>query len=175
MSYGRMEEAERKLIAEIAALLAEAQRVDAAEDARYGKGKRGTSCQTELARRESRLAKIREAKAALEAEAQAQATAAAAAAQAKLAERERQAQATGRKPTGRPPQLFRSDPGKTEAEGATELHGPESRIMKDGPARALCKPTMPRQRWMGRPKSSWRRRSPRRPTTSGSWSRCWPR
>jgi len=41
MRDGRMPEAERKLEQEIAALLAEAQRVDAAEDARYGKGRRG--------------------------------------------------------------------------------------------------------------------------------------
>jgi len=36
MSYGRMGEAERKLEAEVAALLAQAQEVDAAEDARDG-------------------------------------------------------------------------------------------------------------------------------------------
>jgi transposase len=82
MSYGRMGEAERKLEAEVAALLAQAQAVDAAEDAQYGKGKRGDDLPAELARRESRLAKIRAAKAELEAEARAEATAAAAAAQA---------------------------------------------------------------------------------------------
>ena len=137
MSYGRMEEAERKLIAEIAALLAEAQRVDAAEDARYGKGKRGNELPTELARRESRLAKIREAKAALEAEAQAQATAAAAAAQAKLAERERQAQATGRKPTGRPPQLSDPTQAKPKPKAQRNFTDPESRIMKDGASKSF--------------------------------------
>jgi hypothetical protein len=56
--YGRMPEAERKLEQEIAALLAEAQRVDAAEDAQYGKGTRGDELPAELARRESRLAKM---------------------------------------------------------------------------------------------------------------------
>lgn len=137
MSYGRMEEAERKLTAEIAALLAEAQRVDAAEDARYGKGKRGNELPTELARRESRLAKIREAKAALEAEAQAQATAAAAAAQAKRAERERQAQATGRKPTGRPPQLSDPTQAKPKPKAQRNFTDPESRIMKDGASKSF--------------------------------------
>jgi transposase len=91
MSYGRMVEAEPRLQQEIAALLAEAQRVDAAEDAQYGKGRRGDELPAELARRESRLAKIRAAKAALEAEAKAQAVAAADAAQTKLADRERRA------------------------------------------------------------------------------------
>ena len=69
MSYGRMEEAEKKLQAEVEALLAEAARVDAEEDGKYGKGKRGDELPAELARRESRIAKIREAKAELEQEA----------------------------------------------------------------------------------------------------------
>ena len=82
MSYGRMVERERQLQAEIAALrrqlaglLAEAEQVDAAEDARFGVDRRGDELPTELARRESRLARIRAAKAALEAEAVAQAAA----------------------------------------------------------------------------------------------------
>src|ERR1700681_2403442 len=69
MSYGRMEEAEKKLQAEVEALLAEAARVDAEEDGKYGKGKRGDELPKEWARRESRIAKIGEAKAALEQEA----------------------------------------------------------------------------------------------------------
>jgi hypothetical protein len=43
--------------------------VDAEEDGKYGKGKRGDELPQELARRERRLEKIREAKAALEQEA----------------------------------------------------------------------------------------------------------
>ena len=69
MSYGRMSEAEQKLRTEIEALLQRAAETDAAEDEKYGKGKRGDELPEELARRESRLKKIREAKAALEAEA----------------------------------------------------------------------------------------------------------
>src|ERR1700726_3754915 len=64
MSYERMEKAEKELAAEVQALLAEAARVDAEEDGKYGKGKRGDELPKELARRESRLKKIREAKAA---------------------------------------------------------------------------------------------------------------
>ena len=71
MSYARMGEAEKKLAEEVQARLAEAARVDAEEDGKYGKGKRGDELPKELARRESRLAKIREAKAALEQEARA--------------------------------------------------------------------------------------------------------
>ncbi len=68
MSYGRMTEREAALAAEVQAILAEAEAVDAAEDARYGDA-RGDELPPELRRRETRLAKIRAAKAALEAEA----------------------------------------------------------------------------------------------------------
>ena len=66
MSYGRMEATEQKLEQEVKRLLEQAAAVDGAEDARYGPDKRGDELPTELARRESRLRKIWEAKAALE-------------------------------------------------------------------------------------------------------------
>lgn len=69
MSYARMTEKEKALAGEVSALLAEAERIDKAEDTRFGRGKRGDELPGELRRRESRLARIREAKAALEAEA----------------------------------------------------------------------------------------------------------
>ena len=68
MSYGRMAEREAQLAAEVRAILDEAEAVDAAEDARYGDA-RGDELPPELRRRETRLVKIRAAKAALEAEA----------------------------------------------------------------------------------------------------------
>ena len=73
MSYGRMKEREERLQAEVDELLRKAQEVDEEEDRRYGKDKRGDELPEELAFRESRLRKIREAKAALEAEARAEA------------------------------------------------------------------------------------------------------
>ena len=73
MSYGRMKEKEGQLKAEVDDLLRRAAEVDDDEDRRYGKGKRGDELPEELAFRESRLRKIREAKAALEAEALAEA------------------------------------------------------------------------------------------------------
>jgi len=69
MSYKRMLQEERRLREEVERLLAEADAVDAAEDARHGAESRGDELPAELRRRESRLARIREAKAALEAEA----------------------------------------------------------------------------------------------------------
>jgi len=68
MSYGRMAKREAELEAEVKAILDEAEAIDAAEDEQFGDA-RGDELPPELARRESRLAKIREAKAALEAEA----------------------------------------------------------------------------------------------------------
>lgn len=75
MSYKRMKEEEARLEAEVRELLQKAQSEDEAEDRLYGKNKRGDELPKELAFRESRLKKIREAKAALEADAQAQAEA----------------------------------------------------------------------------------------------------
>ena len=69
MSYKRMKEEEARLEAEVVELLNKAEVVDEEEDQRYGKDKRGDELPKELAFRESRLKKIREAKAALEAEA----------------------------------------------------------------------------------------------------------
>ena len=132
MSYGRMTETEQRLEAEIAALLAEAQRVDTAEDAQYGNGKRGDELPVELTRRETRLAKIRAAKADLEAEAKVAAAEAAAGAQTKLAARERQTRETGRKPKGPTPTVpdpAQATPAPTAQRNFTD---PESRIMKDG-------------------------------------------
>src|SRR5258705_186232 len=76
MSYGRMVQVEARLEQEIAliranakALLADAERVDAEENERFGADRRGDELPDDLQRREDRLARIREAKQALEAEA----------------------------------------------------------------------------------------------------------
>jgi transposase len=69
MSHERMEKSEQQLRQEMRALLRKAELIDAQEDGRYGKGKRGSELPEELQRRESRLEKIRQAKAELEAEA----------------------------------------------------------------------------------------------------------
>ncbi len=137
MSYGRMGEAERQLEAEVAALLAQAQQVDAAENARYGPGRRGDELPAELARRQTRLGKIREAKAALEAEARTQAAEAAAVAQAKLAARQRQAETTGRKPKGRPPAVPDPTLAAPAPKAQRNFTDPESRIMQDGATKSF--------------------------------------
>ena len=116
MSYGRMAREERRLQAEIAGLLEEAEAVDAAEDAQYGEDVRGDELPEELKRREDRLAAIREAKARLEAEQRAR------------------DDARGRKPGqkrnpkgGRPYKREYGEPDETAQSNFTD---PESRIMK---------------------------------------------
>ena len=103
MSYRRMKEKEGQLAAAVAELLRRAQEVDDVEDRRYGKDQRGDELPEELAFRESRLRKIREAKAALEAESQAAAE---------------QAEAEGRQ-----------HPGVPGDQAQRNFTDPESRIM----------------------------------------------
>jgi len=75
MNDDRTVRAEGELAAEVEVLLADAQNLDAAEDAAYGPDRRGDELPVELARREGRLAAIRTAKAALGAEHRAEARA----------------------------------------------------------------------------------------------------
>jgi len=69
MSYGRMREAERKLAAEVAAWFARAEAVDAEEDGAFGADTRGDEMPDWVKDKETRLERIRAARAALEAEA----------------------------------------------------------------------------------------------------------
>jgi len=123
MSYERMVKVEAQLEAEIAviranvrALLEEAEAVDAAEDERYGPDRRGDELPAELQRRERRLARIREAKQALEAEVAARESA-------RRAELEAKGKKPRRPPRGRDP--FKPKPGTQR-----NFTDPESRIMK---------------------------------------------
>ena len=73
MSYARLTEKQKVLAAEVSDLLERANATDKAEDTRFGKDKRGDELPAELARRESRLAKLAVARASLEDEAAARA------------------------------------------------------------------------------------------------------
>ena len=96
------------------------------------KGKRVDELPGDLARRESRLEKIREAKAALEQEAREKAAREAEAARAKVAERERKAKESGKRPGGRPPVVPDPDEAKPDAKAQRNFTDSESRIMLDG-------------------------------------------
>ena len=141
MSYERMCETEKRLQAEVDGLLAQAAATDAQEDAQedaqYGKGKRGDELPEELSRRESRLVKIREAKAALEQEAKEKAQRQADDAKAKNKARELKEQETGKKAGGRPAQVPEPAQAKPEPKSQRNFTDPDSRIMKDGASKAF--------------------------------------
>jgi transposase len=123
MSYERMVSKEAELEAEIAALrarvgglLADAEQTDTAEDERFGSDRRGDELPAELQRREQRLARIKEAKQALEAEAAERETA-----------RREALEAEGKRP--RRPSNGR-DPFAPKPTAQRNFTDPESKIMK---------------------------------------------
>ena len=132
MSYGRMSETEQRLQQEVEALLKQAEQTDAAEDALYGKDKRGDELPEELSRRESRLKKIQQAKAELEKEAQQKAEQERGEAEAKLAARKEKEGKTGKKQRGREPQVPAPEQAQPDTRAQRNFTDPESRIMPDG-------------------------------------------
>jgi transposase len=132
MSYKRMTETEARLKQEIDALLATAEKTDVEEDARLGQGQHGDELPGELQRRESRLQKIQEAKAALEQAAREQAELDREESEQKLAEREEEQQRTGKKKRGRKPRPVDPDQASPKDAAQHNFVDPESRIMPDG-------------------------------------------
>ena len=113
MSYDRMQTEEVRLQNEIRELLSQAEAEDRAEDARHGVNRRGDELPAELHRRESRLKKIREAKAALEAEARARAA----------------AENAAREAEGKGPKHADLDQVRPEPKAQRNFTDPDSRIM----------------------------------------------
>src|ERR1700674_4371598 len=123
MSYERMEKRAAELEAEVAKWLAVAAVTDAEEDKLYGADKTGEEMPDWVADKKRRAARIRRAKAELEAEAKA-------AADAKLkaaAEAQQQREAEGRKKSGRQAAPPSTAPDPKAQKNFTD---PESRIMK---------------------------------------------
>lgn len=115
MSYDRMAEKEERLKAEIEGWFEEAERVDAEEDRVYGADKRGDEVPDWVKNRQTRLAKIREARKALEAQARTEAEEKAR----KQGKSEKEAKKAGKK-------------AKPEPKAQRNFTDPESRIMKGG-------------------------------------------
>jgi transposase len=108
-------------------ILEEARRIDAAEDELYGSA-RGDELPPGLRTREGRLAKLREAKARLDAE-KARGEAEERARRADRARREAEAAARGKRPTGRPPKR----PGERKERPKplrTNLTDPDSKLVR---------------------------------------------
>ena len=121
MSYEYMQKEEERLQKEIAELLSKAESTDAAEDDLHGREARGDELPAELARRETRLAKIQEAKKALEE----QALAAAQAEDARRQTEDDARRAAGETPRARAPVDPTPDP-----KAQRNFTDPESKIMK---------------------------------------------
>ena len=103
-------------------MLAEAEAVDAAEDAQYGQGRRGDELPDELRFRQRRLEKIRQAKAALEAEAQAQ------------AQEKSEAESTD---TTEALSEGSAEPTRPAEKAQRNFTDPDSRIMRDGATKSF--------------------------------------
>ena len=130
MSYDHLVTKEAELAVEVDRLLAEAEAVDAADDARLGKGVRGDELPKDLQFKQARLAKIREAKRALEAEARAEAERQRAEQQAKQEQRD----AEGQTRRGKAP----NEPSETpQPKAQRNFTDPDSRIMKDGATKSF--------------------------------------
>jgi transposase len=114
MSYDRMKAEESRLQREIADILAEARASDDAEDLRHGPDRHGDELPDELARRQSRLAKIQGARGLLEERARIEAT-----------EEVARRQAEGKSPPKVPPAEAVPDP-----KDQINFTDPESRIMR---------------------------------------------
>jgi len=120
MSYGRMKQEEKRLKQEIHQLLSKAEAVDQQEDKEYGAEHRGDELPKELARRESRLKRIQQAKKALEVEAKA-------AAEQARTEREAVCNKDDKPKGGRRPKPVSDIPADNKQYNFTD---PQSKIMK---------------------------------------------
>ncbi|HCP32100.1 TPA: IS1182 family transposase [Candidatus Acetothermia bacterium] len=109
---------------EVKRMLQEADEADAKEDVEYGRERRGDELPKELARRESRLARLRKAKAQLEQCAQEKA----AVQEAKIEAREEEEQVSGEKKRGR--KLKEPDKNPDPKKAKANLTDLDSRIMK---------------------------------------------
>lgn len=134
MSYGRMKQRAAELAAEVQKWLEQAEALDATEDAALGRARRGDELPEWVQSKQKRLAKMREAMAALEAEAAAQAAADAPAAAAAAGEpqpdeppAEDDGGAAGAAPDDSSPEVAIVAPPDKAQRNFTD---PESRIMK---------------------------------------------
>lgn len=138
MSHERLVQREAELAQQVAELLARAESTDQAEDERLGAGVKDVDVPAELARRETRQARLREAKAALEAEAKAawEAAQPAAEAEASDAPDDAEPQSTASQPEPQLPshRVPHDDQGRPTPKAQRNFTDPDSRVMKRGKA-----------------------------------------
>jgi transposase len=120
MSYERMKEAEPELAKKVDEWMSKSAETDASEDAEHGKDQRGDEIPEHLKTAARKLAKVRAAKARLEADAEEKAHRIA-------AERAAKEEASGEKTRGREPKALSGVP---EDKAQSNFSDPQSRIMK---------------------------------------------
>lgn len=126
MSYGRMQDEEKRLRKEIQSLTKRAQKTDDQEDRRYGQEFTGQELPAEVARRQTRLATIQAAKARLEA-------------RQREADRERgRHQDDDRRPPGGRGSSFKRAFGEPDKKAQDNFTDPDSRIMKSSDGFSQC-------------------------------------
>jgi len=119
MSYGRMKHEIARLEGEVEELLTRAEAIDTEEDTLYGAGNRGDELPEELRFRQQRLARIRQAKAALEAQA-----------------RQEQGEEDD-KGEDRPPEATGEPAPKPDDRTQRNFTDPDSRIMRDNATKSF--------------------------------------
>jgi hypothetical protein len=122
MSYAYMKNREPELQAEVDSWLKTAAAADAVENKAYGADRRGDEMPEWVAKKEARLAKLRQAKAELEAEAKAKA----------MAEKAARYQAAGNDGDDKPPRGRKPAPPSATPDPKAQRNftDPESRILK---------------------------------------------
>ena len=115
MSHHRLVAEEKRLAAQISALVERARAADSEEDGLYGKGARGDDLPDEIARRETRLETLRAAKARLEARQRA------------MDDKTGRTPGEDRNPHGGPP--CKRPHGERDAKARANVTDPESQIM----------------------------------------------
>ena len=130
-TYERLSAQEKELAEQVERMLAEAERVEGAEDQQHGRGRRGEELPAELAQRERRLNKIREAKAELEREARPQAEEKKAEIERRRGERQQRAAERGRPMRGKRPAGPDPATATPKPKAVVNLTEPESRILRE--------------------------------------------
>jgi len=120
--YGQLEDREERLQQRVREILEEAERADAEEDARYGRGRKEPDLPPELATVEGRLQKIREAKQRLEQEA---------AERTRVAEQEREQAGGHHRNRASKKRYQRGQQDIRKADPQINFTDPDSKIMRD--------------------------------------------
>ena len=138
VSWGRIEEREQHYRTLADELLARAESTDATEDDRHGSDHDGGDLPDDLRRAQDRLARLAEAKQALQERARQRAEEEREQKQAKLDRIDEQERTTGKKKPGRKPQLPDPEVARPKDKDQYNFTDPDARGMIDGATKSFC-------------------------------------